>query len=194
MYKEKDIEIYQIIKQWEDNFTLKQQQLSFLFSLLLNKLYKNFRELIEKDKNLFDGITEITEQADSREQLPLNFALSNILMDKLTEEELNERIKEIHSKIESLDKEINLYRNELSNLKKTLSDKVKIREGITNENVQCSVCRKGFDFSKDQIIKCPFCGAIFHYLCIAFWLGKYNSCPVCQNSFLDPNAGVYIDQ
>jgi len=190
-FKEKDIDIYQIIKQWEDNFTLKKQQLGFLLSLLLNKLFKNFKDLIEEEKFIYEHITEITDQKQNFDNIPLNFAISNILVDKLTEDELDERIHEIQSKIENLNKEIELYHSELSNLKKTLSDKVKLREGITDEKVQCSVCRKRFDFAKDKIIKCPFCGAVYHYLCVAFWLSKYNSCPSCQNTFLDPNAGIF---
>ena len=190
-FKEKDIDIYQIIKQWEDNFTLKKQQLGFLLSLVINKLFKNFKDLIEEEKSLYEHITEITDQKDNFDNVPLNFAISNVLVDKLTEDELDERTHEIQSKIENLNKEMELYRSELSNLKKTLADRVKLREGITNENVQCGVCRKTFDFAKDQIIKCPFCDAVYHYLCVAFWLSKYNSCPSCQNTFLDPNAGLF---
>ncbi len=193
-FKEKDIDIYQIIKQWEDNFTLKKQQLSFLLSLLINKLFKSFKDMIEEEKLLYEHITDITNQNENYDNLPLNFAISNLLVDKLTEDELDERINEIHSKIENLNKEIELYRAELSNLKRTLANKVKIREGITSDDIQCGVCRKKFDFSKDKIIKCPFCGAVFHYLCVASWLSKHNACPSCQNTFLDPNAGIYSDQ
>lgn len=191
LFKEKDIDIYQMIKQWEDNFTLKKQQLNFLLSLFVNKLLKNFKDLIEEEEILFDHMKEITEQTEIVEDVPLNFAISKILVDKLTEDELNERINEIHSKIEKLNVEIELYRSELSNLKKTLADKVKIREGITSDDIQCGVCRKKFDFAKDKIIKCPFCDAVYHYLCVAFWLSKYNSCPSCQNTFLDPDSGMF---
>ena len=191
LFSEKDIDIYQIIKQWEDNFTLKKQQLNFLLSIFVNKLLKNFRDLIEEEELLFTNMKEITGKSDKIQDVPLNYAISNLLVDKLTENELDERIEEIHLKIQNLSEEIELYRSELSNLKKTLSDKVKLREGITDENVQCNICRKKFDFAKDKIIKCPFCGAVYHYLCVAFWLSKYNSCPSCQNTFLDPNAGMF---
>ena len=194
VYKEKDIDIYQIIKQWEDNFNFKKQQLSFLLSMILNKLFKNFKDLIEEEDLLLDHISEITEDTKNLEKVPLNFALSNFLVDKLTEGELNERIGEITAKIENLSKEIHLYQSELTNLQNTLADKVKIREGIKSDKIRCGVCHKQFDFAKDQIIKCPFCEAIYHYLCVAFWLSKYNSCPACQNQFLDPNAGIYSDQ
>ena len=190
-FKEKDIDIYQIIKQWEDNFTLKRQQLSFLLGSLLNKLFKNFKEMIEEEELLFKNITHITDQNKSIDSLPLNFALSEILVDKLTEEELHERMKEVHSKIDDLNKELILYQSEITNLEETISNKVKIREGITSDKIICSICRKNFDWAKDQIIKCPFCDAVYHYLCVADWLAKHNSCPSCQNAFLDPNSGMY---
>jgi conjugal transfer/entry exclusion protein len=190
-FKEKDIDIYQIIKQWEDNFTLKRQQLSFLLSMILNKLFKNFEGLIEEEDLLFDKITEITEQKEIIDSVPLNFALSNFLVDKLGEEELNERIAKINSRIANLNKEINLYQSELTNLEETLANKVKIREGISSDKIRCGVCHKHINFAKEQIIKCPFCDAVYHYLCVAFWLSKYNSCPSCQNTFLDPNAGMF---
>jgi len=194
-YKEKDIDIYQIIKQWEDNFNLKRQQLSFLFSMMLNKLFKSFKDIIEEENIMFDHLSEITDQTEgSADEVPLNFALTNFLLDKLSESELNERIAEVKAKIENLSNELDLYRSELSNFEKTLSDRVKIREGISSDKIKCGVCHKHFDFAKDQIIKCPFCEAVYHYLCVAFWLTKYNACPACQNTFLDPGSGMYEDQ
>ena len=52
-----------------------------------------------------------------------------------------------------------------------------------------------FDYSpKDKIITCPFCGSTYHYLCVAFWLSKYNSCPLCQNHFLEPYSEIFENQ
>lgn len=193
-YKEKDIDIYQIIKQWEENFTIKRQQLSFLLSMILNKLFKSFKDIIEEEDMVFGQLSEITDESESATEVPLNFALTNFLLDKLSEDELNERIAEVKNKIENLSNELDLYRSELTNFEITLADRVKIREGITSDKIRCGVCHKHFDFAKEQIIKCPFCEAVYHYLCVAFWLTKYNSCPACQNTFLDPGSGMFEDQ
>ena len=83
-FKKKEIDIYQIIKHWEDNFIRKKQQLSFLLSLLLNKIFKSFKDLIEEEELFFDTITEISDNVDSLDELPLNFALSDVIADKLT--------------------------------------------------------------------------------------------------------------
>ncbi|MFX1477728.1 MAG: hypothetical protein ACFFCI_06320 [Promethearchaeota archaeon] len=189
-----DIDIYQIIKQWEENFNRKRQQLTFLISLLINKLLKNFKELLDKESFLFATITEITEQTENFEGLPLNFALSAFLAEKLTEDELRERISEINSKITQLNNSLGLYQVELSKLEKILATRVKVRKGISDSDVQCTVCHKFINFAKDKVITCPFCGSTYHYLCVAFWLSKYNSCPMCQNYFLEPHSGLFEEQ
>ncbi|MFW9973200.1 MAG: hypothetical protein ACFFDF_23655, partial [Candidatus Odinarchaeota archaeon] len=51
--KTNDVDIYQVIKYWEDGLNRKKQQLTFLISLLLNKIFKSFKDLIEKEGILF---------------------------------------------------------------------------------------------------------------------------------------------
>ena len=192
--KTQDIDIYQIIKLWEDNFNRKRDQLTFLISLLINKLFKSFKELLDKEGFLFATITEISEQTENFKELPLNFALSAFLAEKLTEDELRERIVEINSKINHLNNSLGLYQVELSKLEKILSNRVKLSKGISSSEVQCTVCHKYINFAKDKVITCPFCGSSYHYLCCAFWISKYNSCPMCQNHFLEPHSDLFENQ
>ena len=189
--KTHDIDIYQVIKLWEDNFNRKRQQLTFLISLLINKLLKSFKELLDKEGILFATITEITEQTENFEQLPLNFALSAYLAEKLNEEELKERISELQAKINQLNNSLGLYQVELSKLEKILSNRVRMSKGISRSDVQCTVCHKYINFVKDKIITCPFCASTYHYLCVAFWLSEHNSCPMCQNNFLEPYSEMF---
>jgi len=190
-HEKKDLDQYQIIKQWEENYKRSKEQIGFLLSQYLTNLYKDFEGIIEKEEALFERVKEITNYSGDQEELPLNYAFSTFLSDKLTEEELRERMMELKAKLNKLRHLEMLYEDELSQLKDNLETKVKIREGISTSNVECAVCRKKINFAKDKIIKCPFCGAVYHYLCVAFWLSKYNSCPSCQNVFLDPNQNIY---
>ncbi|MFX1381327.1 MAG: hypothetical protein ACFFBP_02715 [Promethearchaeota archaeon] len=190
-FKTKDIDMYQIIKQWEDNFHKKRQQLSFLLSLMLNKIFKNFKTLIEEEETLFDTITEISDNKTDINEIPLNFALSDVLADKMTIEELKERISELQATIKKNETITELYRQELSKIEDILTIRVKTKEGIVDSTVKCTVCHEFINFAKDNIIKCPFCENTYHYLCVAFWLSKYNSCPTCQNVFLDPNSDLF---
>ena len=189
--KSSDVDLYQIIKLWEDNFNRKKQQLTFLISLLINKLFKNFKELIDKEGILFATITEITEQTENFEGLPLNFALSAFLAEKLTEDQLKERISEINSKINQLNNSLGLYQVESVKLEKILTNRIKLRQGISDSDISCTVCHEFINFVKDKVIICPFCGSTYHYLCVAFWLSKYNACPLCQNHFLEPHSDLF---
>ncbi len=189
--KEKNVEFHHLIKQWEDNFNQKKQQLGFLLSLLLKKIFKSFKDIIEEEGIIFDSLSEITMQKEDLEELPLNFAISKIMAEKMTEDELAERISELGSKISKLSKDLELHQEELSKLEDIMSTRVKMREGILMSDVKCSVCHKNINLAKEKLIKCPFCSSTFHYLCVAYWLSKYNSCPTCQNNFLDPNSGLF---
>ena len=183
--------MYNIIRYWEKNFNRKKQQVTFLLSVLVNKIFKSFKDLIDEESILFAEITEITKQAENFEGLPFNFALSAFLAERLTEGELKERIGETEAKINQLTTSLGLYQVEKAKLDEILSNKVKIRAGVSASNVQCTVCHKNIDFSRNQVITCPFCGSTYHYLCVADWLSRYNSCPMCQNQFLDPNLGLF---
>jgi len=190
-YKENNVDIYATIKHWEDNFNRKKNQLSFLLTVLMNKIFKSFKELIDTESILFAEITEITKQTENFEGLPFNFALSSFLATRLSEDELKERISEITSKTNQITSSLGLYELERSKLEEILSNKVKLRQGISMSNVTCTVCHKNINFVKDKLITCPFCNSTYHYLCVAEWLSKHNSCPMCQNTFLDPNIGLF---
>ena len=41
-YKQNNIDMYAVIKIWEDNFSRKQQQLTFLLTVLMNKIFKKY--------------------------------------------------------------------------------------------------------------------------------------------------------
>ena len=87
-FKEHNVDMYNIIKHWEDNFNRKKQQLTFLLTVLINKIFKSFKDLIDTESILFAEINEITNQTESFEGLPLNFALSSFLANRLSEDEL----------------------------------------------------------------------------------------------------------
>ncbi|MBY8986938.1 MAG: E3 ubiquitin protein ligase [Candidatus Lokiarchaeota archaeon] len=190
-YKNNNIDMYTVIKNWEDNFNRKQQQLTFLLTVLMNKIFKSFKELIDTESIMFAEITEITKQSENFEGLPFNFALSSFLANKLSEDELKERISEISSKVNQITSSLGLYEVERAKLEEILTNKVKLRQGVSISNVQCTVCHKYINFVQDKLITCPFCNSTYHYLCVADWLWKHNSCPMCQNTFLDPNLGLF---
>ncbi|TXT61751.1 MAG: hypothetical protein BAJALOKI2v1_10021 [Promethearchaeota archaeon] len=64
----------------------------------------------------------------------------------------------------------------------------KLKDLYENEDRKstCLVCHQNIYHSKEKNLRCPFCGSIFHYKCVAKWLLRYNSCPFCQNRFVIP--------
>jgi len=157
----------------------------------MNKIFKSFKDLIDTESIMFAEITEITKQSENFEGLPFNFALSSFLANKLSEDELRERISEINSKLNQITSSLGLYEVERAKLEEILTNKVKLRQGVSVSNVQCTVCHKNINFVQDKLITCVFCNSTYHYLCVAEWLSQHNSCPMCQNTFLDPNLGLF---
>lgn len=190
-YRGKDVKQYQFIKKWEETFTRRRQQLQFLLVQYFTKLMKEFGGLLEQENEFYRTLEDIKKERGTSKELPLNYLLSSYITEKLTQKELRERISNVKDKIAELKSLKNQYEAELTQLEEALTKKVKKIEDITTETVQCGVCHELIDFTANKIIKCPFCGAVYHYLCIAFWLQEYNSCPSCQNVFLDPNNNVY---
>jgi hypothetical protein len=65
------------------------------------------------------------------------------------------------------------------------------KEQISLQNkVQCTVCHEYIWHGRIYTIQCSFCGSHFHYSCVVSWLMKYNSCPMCQNEFLNPSLSL----
>lgn len=44
----------------------------------------------------------------------------------------------------------------------------------------CQVCLSEFSSAEPGAVKCPHCGNLFHYRCIAKWINKNGTCPVCK--------------
>lgn len=56
------------------------------------------------------------------------------------------------------------------------------------EKFKCSICHNLIE--NNHIIECPYCNNFFHYKCLANWLSKYNVCPICLNSYLNPKNKI----
>ena len=63
---------------------------------------------------------------------------------------------------------------------------LKKKKVYLHDKIQCTVCHEFIWHGRNRIIKCSFCGSQYHHSCVSSWLTKYNSCPMCQNVFLNP--------
>ena len=61
--------------------------------------------------------------------------------------------------------------------------KVKI---INQKKIQCTICHEYIWIERNKTIQCSFCGSRYHFSCVSAWLKRHNSCPMCQNVYLNP--------
>lgn len=45
---------------------------------------------------------------------------------------------------------------------------------------KCQVCLTEFSTAEPGAVKCPHCGSLFHYRCVAKWVNKHRVCPSCK--------------
>lgn len=66
-----------------------------------------------------------------------------------------------------------------------------LSERLTNYRtmIKCTICHQNIEKS-DKTIVCSFCGSSYHYSCVSNWLTEHNSCPLCQNRFLNPAVKI----
>lgn len=83
-------------------------------------------------------------------------------------------------------KKLGTYNGKQPNFCSRCGKKLKKSKNSLEGTVQCTICHKFIILGTKNIIKCSFCGSKFHYSCVASWLMEHNSCPMCQNVFLNP--------
>lgn len=169
---------YRISNYWEAHITVTDKKLEFFLSSLLSKLHKMVVRLQEKEDDMFDMSINSQTQPIST-------------MKNYTEDELHERATLLRSKINGLTTRLTYYQEELTAIEQERTRRIKTKEGIGEGSVQCAVCRQEVMVGTEQFIKCYYCEGIFHYMCIASWISTHNSCPTCQNEFLDPHSPLF---
>lgn len=57
------------------------------------------------------------------------------------------------------------------------------------KELKCTICHQKIKYYEHSL-NCAYCESPYHYNCVSGWLSKYNSCPTCQNIFLNPYLKV----
>lgn len=186
-YKEKNVNVFPSIKLWEEKMQELKHRTIFIISNLFAMLFEKFKPVIDMEQNLFKELQELKNTAD---HIPLNFSLDLVMPQKLTEKQLRTRIKDIDEKINELEKIKEIYAMEKKKYQQILEENLKIKKNLVSR--QCIICHKFIDVvSEEEVLKCEFCGSMSHYICGAWWIEKYNSCPVCNNSYTKPNSELF---
>ena len=83
-------------------------------------------------------------------------------------------------------KKLEIFRGKEPNFCGRCGKRLKKLTKNNEKSIQCTICHKYLWLERDNHIKCSFCGSIYHSSCVSPWLMQYNSCPMCQNVFVNP--------
>ena len=185
--KSSQINIYDSMKRWEDSFSEIKNRVHFVVTTLFQSFFDKFKSVIEKEQNFFSEISAIPSSSST---VAFSLSIDMLVPEKLNEKQLRERLNAINKKIDEINSIKKVYEEEKSRYESVIEIYLKERGGLI-QGEQCVICHKPVDIVNDHFIKCDFCSRIMHYLCGAWWLEKHNTCPVCNNSYVIPNSGMF---
>ncbi|MCP4763311.1 MAG: hypothetical protein GY870_16170 [archaeon] len=187
-YKEtKKLNIYSSMKIWEEKFDEIRNRVKFVVSALFSSFFEQFKDIVAKEQNFFSIVSNIPLKD---QDIPFTFSLDMIMPERLSEKQLRERLNKIDLKLNEIDKLKEIYMGERTKYELIVEKLLEERGNIKSQ--QCVVCHKTVDIVNDHFINCEFCNRLSHYLCVAWWLEKHNSCPVCNNEYTIPDSGLFI--
>ena len=173
-YARKEVNLNPYVKAWEEKNTDSTNQSQFFIKSLVSLMVKRYEEILHRE---------------SEDTFSLEMPSTQLLdPNRLTKQELRERIKKLEGHIHSSTQQISDYKTEKSKLVTILEEKL---NDIGLKNKSCIICHRIVNVAEDHYIRCEFCEALSHYTCNVWWLEKYNSCPVCQKSYNLPNNEIY---
>ncbi|MEX2729185.1 MAG: RING finger protein [Candidatus Sigynarchaeum springense] len=56
---------------------------------------------------------------------------------------------------------------------------------------ECIICYEPITTFDEEVVVCPHCNRIGHFLCLAYWLEKYSICPVCHGRLVRPGEATW---
>ncbi len=129
------------------------------------------------------------DQIDKKQEKKSLKVTSFLLPENLTVHQIKQYIGKINKKMDKLGDLRQNFRKQKQYYQKMLRKKLKDKHEIVSK--KCAICHKMVDVSEDHYIVCEFCQAMYHYTCSANWIEKYNSCPVCNNSYTKPHSHMF---
>lgn len=187
-FKEKDVDLYSNIKIWTEKYESLKNRIRFTLTNLLFIFFQKFQKVLAEEEELFQKLGALQSQT-----LGANIG-SNLIAeftppDRMNSVELKERIDNINEKLLEIDATRQHLEQEKAKCQQVLGKYLKENQSI--ETKKCVICHKLVTVTEDHFIQCQFCKSLSHYSCAAWWIDKYNSCPVCHNVYMVPNSTIY---
>ena len=183
-FKDKGVFVTPLMDEWTSKYEEVTNRASFTLRNTLTTIFGKFNTILETEQEFFESITGISPNSSFS---PFN-SVDFLLPEKLSEPDIRNRISKIDVKMNEFDKIKRQYTEEREKYTSMLEDLLK-ESGLISK--KCVICHKKVDLTDDHFIKCEFCGSLSHYTCAVWWIAKYNSCPVCHNSYQIPNNEMF---
>ena len=180
-YERENVNMYDAVKRWEETYFAEKHRAEFLVTKMLSILVEKFQTVVKKEQILTEfGL-------DDKNSLMLSPGILN--PQTLTDEQIRSQMQYIDKKLKDIEQTKSEYIQSKISYKAILEKRLEKKGDIKSK--VCVICHKKVDVVSDDYIKCEFCGRLSHYLCSAWWLEKYGSCPVCNNVYLVPGSDMY---
>lgn len=119
----------------------------------------------------------------------INASLNGAIAEEIVEDEfmIKKRLSLIEERLSELDtikKDLEDKRDKL--LFRIIKDEDKSKFLEEHKVGECIICYEPITTLDEEVIVCPHCGRIGHFLCLAYWLEKYSICPVCHGKLIRP--------
>ncbi len=183
-FKDKGVFISPMMDEWASKYEEVTNRASFTLRNTLTTIFGKFNTILETEQEFFESVTGFSPNSNFSSFHSVDF----LQPEKLSESDLRNRISKIDAKMNEFDKIKRRYSEERDKYSSMLEDLLK-DSGL--ESKKCIICHKNVDVLDDHFIKCEFCGSMSHYTCAVWWIDKYNSCPVCHNSYTIPNNAIF---
>jgi hypothetical protein len=119
----------------------------------------------------------------------INASLDGAISEEIVEDEflIKKRLSLIEERLNELDtikKDLEDKRDKL--LFRIIKEEDKSKFLEAHKVGECIICYEPITTLDEEVIVCPHCGRMGHYLCLAYWLERYSRCPVCNNKLIRP--------
>ncbi|MHA1699109.1 MAG: RING finger domain-containing protein [Promethearchaeota archaeon] len=184
----------------------RDNKIHFITNMILVELKENAKKILRGLDELSKVIKEsrlVTDEAGDLSGMESDILIINDIEKK--ESELEDRVD-----VQLLKKQLSIIKAKLEQIdciKSRLEDKRdkllyqlledEEKEAFLKEKKigECIICYEPITtLDEDEIIVCPHCGRIAHYLCLAWWLERHAICPVCHEQLLTPSTSKYYNE
>jgi hypothetical protein len=189
-----------LVEEIKDFFEKRNEKINLIKNMILVDLKENVlmisRDASELNALLRDqkgfsierGTFAPTEVAPESEATAV---LDDAMVETIEEDEFT--LKKRLSLIEARLNELETIRKSLDDQKdkllfRLMKDEEKPKFLQQRRVGECIICYEPITTLDEDVVVCPHCGRLAHYLCIAYWLEKYQVCPVCQGALVSPEG------